>query len=70
MKVKWLLENSKAVQTAVAQQKAAFGTIDSWLIYKLAGGAAKDVHVTDVTNASRTMLMNIDSLEWDKDMCG
>ena len=43
-----------------------FGTVDTWLIWKLTGGAA---HVTDVTNASRTMLFNIHTLEWDEDIC-
>ena len=47
-------------------KRQLFGTVDTWLIWKLTGGAA---HVTDVTNASRTMLFNIHTLEWDKDIC-
>ncbi|CAM0140799.1 Glycerol kinase [Umbelopsis sp. WA50703] len=66
VKYKWLLENCSAVQTAVESGDAMFGTIDSWLMYHLTGGALQGgVHVTDVTNASRTLLMNLKSLEWD-----
>lgn len=66
VKYKWLLENSSAVQTAVESGDAMFGTIDSWLMYHLTGGASQGgVHVTDVTNASRTLLMNLKSLKWD-----
>ncbi|MDG1797370.1 MAG: glycerol kinase GlpK [Flavobacteriales bacterium] len=64
-KIKWILENDpKLFQLAKANQ-LAFGTIDSWLIWNLTCG---EVHVTDVTNASRTLLFNIHSLEWDQEL--
>jgi glycerol kinase len=62
VKFKWMLEHDKQVQQAVKEGRACFGTVDSWLIYKLSAGK---VHVTDVTSASRTLLMNLTSLEWD-----
>nr|XP_045039715.2 glycerol kinase-like [Desmodus rotundus] len=69
VKVRWLLDNVKKVQKAVEEGRALFGTIDSWLIWNLTGGTNGGVHCTDVTNASRTMLFNIHSLEWDKELC-
>ncbi|XP_066584438.1 glycerol kinase 3-like isoform X1 [Prorops nasuta] len=65
LKLKWLLENVPNVQDAVQRKRCMFGTIDSWLIWNLTGGINGGVHTTDVTNASRTMLMNIRTLEWD-----
>ncbi|XP_071638145.1 glycerol kinase 3 [Temnothorax longispinosus] len=65
LKLKWLLENVPRVQEALAAKRLMFGTIDSWLIWNLTGGANGGVHSTDVTNASRTMLMNIATLKWD-----
>lgn len=62
-KLKWLLDNVDAVRQAADAGTALFGTIDSWLIWQLTGA-----HVTDVTNASRTMLMNLETLEWDSDI--
>ncbi|WP_282126527.1 glycerol kinase GlpK [Marinifilum flexuosum] len=64
-KVKWILDNVEGAREKAEAGKLAFGTIDSWLIWKLTQGK---VHVTDVTNASRTLLYNIKTLEWDKDM--
>ncbi len=64
-KVKWILDNVEGAREKAEADKLAFGTIDSWLIWKLTQG---EVHVTDVTNASRTLLYNIKTLEWDKDM--
>ncbi len=64
-KVKWILDNVEGAREKAEAGKLAFGTIDSWLIWKLTQG---EVHVTDVTNASRTLLYNIKTLEWDKDM--
>uniref|UniRef100_A0A452UH13 glycerol kinase n=1 Tax=Ursus maritimus TaxID=29073 RepID=A0A452UH13_URSMA len=69
VKLRWLLDNVRKVQRAVEEDRALFGTIDSWLIWSLTGGANGGVHCTDVTNASRTMLFNIHSLEWDKELC-
>ncbi len=62
-KVKWLLDNVEGARDLVNQGELLFGTIDTWLIWKLSGGTS---HITDVSNASRTMLFNIHSLEWDK----
>lgn len=62
VKLRWLLDNSQQVQLAIRNdKKIMFGTIDSWLIWNLTNG----VHATDVTNASRTMLMNLETLQWD-----
>ncbi|PIA42274.1 hypothetical protein AQUCO_02000021v1 [Aquilegia coerulea] len=69
LKLLWLLENVDAVKDAVKKGDALFGTIDTWLIWNLTGGCSTEspgLHVTDVSNASRTMLMNIKTLEWDQ----
>jgi len=65
-KIRWLLENVPAVRAAANAGTARAGTIDSWLIWNLTGGPAGGAHVTDVTNASRTMLMNLRTLDWDE----
>ena len=65
-KIKWILDNVEGARERAERGELLFGTVDTWLIWKLTGGAA---HVTDVTNASRTMLFNIHTLEWDKDVC-
>ena len=64
-KMRWILQEIPDGQTRAASGELAAGTIDSWLIFKLTGGAA---HVTDVSNASRTMLMNIRSGDWDPEL--
>ena len=64
-KIKWILENEPKLFQLVKDKQLAFGTIDSWLIWNLTCG---EVHVTDVTNASRTLLFNIHSLEWDQEL--
>nr|XP_028583283.1 glycerol kinase isoform X4 [Podarcis muralis] len=69
VKLCWLLDNVKEVRQAVQERRALFGTIDTWLIWSLTGGKNGGVHCTDVTNASRTMLFNIHSLEWDTELC-
>lgn len=61
-KVKWILDHVPGARQAAAQGKLLFGTVDSWLIWKLSGGKC---HVTDVSNASRTMLFDIHNLNWD-----
>lgn len=66
MKLLWLMENVDAVKRAVKAGDALFGTIDTWLIWNLTGGLNNGLHVTDVSNASRTMLMNLKTLDWDK----
>ncbi|EGW10742.1 glycerol kinase 2 [Cricetulus griseus] len=69
VKLRWMLDNLRPIQKAVEEGRALFGTIDSWLIWSMTGGVNGGVHCTDVTNASRTMLFNIHSLEWDKELC-
>lgn len=64
-KIKWILDNTEGAREKADKGLLAFGTVDSWLIWNLTGGK---VHVTDVTNASRTMLYNISSLQWDEDL--
>ncbi|KAF8969523.1 Glycerol kinase [Entomortierella lignicola] len=66
VKLRWLLENSPEVKEAHDNGNLMFGTVDSWLIYNLTGGTDGGVHVTDVTNASRTMLMDIRTLKWSE----
>ena len=67
-KMHWLLNNVPAVKDAVSSGRALIGTIDSWLVWNLSGGVASGVHVTDVTNASRTLLMNLETLDWDDEL--
>lgn len=67
-KIKWILDNIPAARRDAQKGEALFGTIDTWLIWWLTGGPQKGSHVTDVTNASRTLLMNLDSLSWDQDI--
>jgi glycerol kinase len=67
-KLRWILENVPGAREGARRGTALFGTIDSWLIWNLSGGARGGQHVTDVTNASRTMLMNLQTLQWDKDL--
>jgi glycerol kinase len=64
-KVKWILDNVKGARAKAENGELCFGTIDSWLLWKLTNGK---VHATDVSNASRTLIYNIHSLEWDKDL--
>lgn len=64
-KIKWILENTDGARERAEKGELAFGTIDSWLIWNLTGGK---VHVTDVSNASRTMLYNIHQLDWDNEL--
>lgn len=65
-KIRWILDHVEGARERAERGELLFGTVDTWLIWKLTGGAA---HVTDVTNASRTMLFNIHTLEWDADIC-
>lgn len=68
-KVRWLIENVPAVAQAVKTGDALVGTIDSWLVWNLTGGADHGAHVTDPTNASRTLLMDLGALAWSPAMC-
>lgn len=63
-KLKWLIENVPEVRKALDESRLKFGTVDSWILYNLTGQ-----HLTDVTNASRTFLMDIETLAWDKQLC-
>lgn len=65
-KVQWILDNVKGARKLANAGKLAFGTVDSWLIWKLTGGA---VHATDASNASRTLLFNIQDMNWDDGLC-
>ncbi len=65
-KIKWILDNVNGARERAEKGELLFGTVDTWLIWNLTGG---QVHVTDYTNASRTMLFNIDTLSWDEDLC-
>jgi len=67
-KIKWVLDNVPGVRRAAEKGDAIFGNIDTWEIWWLTGGPRGGVHVTDVTNASRTMLMNLKTLEWDQEI--
>ena len=69
-KVKWILENVDGVRAAAEKGDAIFGNIDTWEIWWLTGGPDGGAHVTDVTNASRTMLMNLETLDWDDEILG
>lgn len=64
-KIKWILDKVEGVRERAERGELLFGTVDTWLVWKLTGGK---VHVTDRTNASRTMLFNIDTLEWDEEL--
>uniref|UniRef100_A0A3Q3EQW1 Probable glycerol kinase n=1 Tax=Kryptolebias marmoratus TaxID=37003 RepID=A0A3Q3EQW1_KRYMA len=69
VKLRWLMDNVSEVHEAVVSHRAMFGTVDSWLIWCLTGGKSGGVHCTDVTNASRTMLFNIHTMDWDPELC-
>ena len=67
-KLQWILENVDGVRAAAERGDAVFGNIDTWVIWNLTGGSDGGVHVTDVTNASRTLLMNLRTLDWDDEL--
>lgn len=67
-KIVWILENVEGARTAAEAGDLLFGTTDSWLLWNLTGGVDGGVHATDVTNASRTMFMDLTTLEWDDDI--
>ncbi len=64
-KIKWILDNVSGARERAEQGKLRFGTVDSWLVWQLTGGK---LHITDATNASRTMLFNIHTLQWDEEL--
>ncbi len=68
LKIRWILKNIQGAQKAAEAGELLFGTVDSFLVWKLTGGTDGGIHVTDVTNASRTQLMNLQTLAWDPEM--
>ncbi|MFC0625867.1 glycerol kinase GlpK [Kribbella deserti] len=64
-RLRWMLDHTPGLRARAERGEVLFGTMESWLIWNLTGGPAGGLHATDVTNASRTMLMNIETLEWD-----
>ncbi len=64
-KIKWILDNVTGIRERAERGELAFGTVETWLVWKLSGGK---LHISDVSNASRTMLFNINTLEWDKEL--
>lgn len=68
VKLRWLRDNAPEVSKAIEDGDCLFGTIDTWIIWNLTGGVTNGVHVTDVTNASRTMLMNIGTCKWEPEL--
>ncbi|MDH6532940.1 glycerol kinase [Aurantimicrobium minutum] len=67
-KIAWILEHVPGARTSAERGELAFGTIDSWLVWNLTGGINGGVHITDVTNASRTYLMNLETLQWEEEL--
>lgn len=67
-KIKWLLDNVEGLRAAAERGEAIFGNIDTWLIWWLTGGPEGGAHITDVTNAGRTLLMNLKTLDWDDEI--
>jgi glycerol kinase len=67
-KIQWILDNVEGARRAAERGDAIFGNIDTWLIWNLTGGANGGAHITDVTNASRTMLFNLATLDWDHEL--
>lgn len=67
-KIKWVLDNAPGVKALAKRGEALFGNIDTWVIWNLTGGPNGGLHVTDVSNASRTMLMNLKTLDWDDEI--
>src|SRR5450756_1206171 len=66
-KIKWILDNVPGAREKAEKGELYFGNMDSWVIWNVTGGVKGGVHVTDVTNASRTMLMNLETLDWDEE---
>ncbi|MDR8019444.1 glycerol kinase GlpK [Nesterenkonia aerolata] len=68
-KIRWILDEVDGARERAEAGELLFGTMDTWLVWNMTGGPDGGVHVTDVTNASRTMLMNIDTLDWNDEIC-
>ncbi len=69
-KIRWVLDNVPGVRERAERGEVVFGNIDSWCVWNLTGGVNGGLHLTDVTNASRTMLMNLKTLDWDDEILG
>ncbi|XP_008556767.1 glycerol kinase isoform X1 [Microplitis demolitor] len=69
LKIRWLKQNVSTVRKAIRDKRCKVGTLDTWIIWNLTGGKENGLYITDVTNASRTMLMNIETLNWDPTLC-
>jgi glycerol kinase len=69
-KLRWMLDSIDGLRADAERGEALFGTVDTWLLWNLTGGPEGGVHVTDVTNASRTMLMSLQTLDWDDELLG
>jgi glycerol kinase len=67
-KVRWILDNDESARSRAQEGRLMFGNIDTWLIWNLTGGTEGGLHITDVTNASRTLLMNLETLDWDDEI--
>ncbi|KAF7331359.1 Glycerol kinase [Mycena kentingensis (nom. inval.)] len=68
VKLRWMLDNHSEVAAAHEADDLAFGTVESWVVYNLLGGAATNIHISDLTNASRTLLLNTKTLQWEKSL--
>jgi len=68
-KVKWILDNVDGVRERAEAGELAFGNMDTWVLWNMTGGVDGGLHVTDPTNASRTLLMDLDTLSWDESIC-
>jgi glycerol kinase len=68
-KARWILDHVEGARERAERGELAFGTMDTWVLWNATGGSDGGLHVTDPTNASRTLLMNIDTLEWDPELC-
>ncbi|XP_076635354.1 glycerol kinase 3 isoform X1 [Colletes latitarsis] len=69
LKIRWMKDNVPAVRKAIRDKRCKVGTMDTWIVWNLTGGKDGGLYITDVTNASRTMLMNIETLSWDPTLC-
>ncbi|MCU1432740.1 MAG: glycerol kinase, partial [Actinotalea sp.] len=69
-KIRWVLDNVEGAREKAERGELAFGNTDSWVVWNMTGGTDGGVHVTDVTNASRTMLMDVRTLQWDEEIAG
>ncbi|XP_016921568.1 glycerol kinase isoform X2 [Apis cerana] len=69
LKIRWMKDNVPTVRKAMRDRRCKVGTMDTWIVWNLTGGKDGGLYITDVTNASRTMLMNIETLSWDPTLC-